>query len=299
VRGFDGLLGLGVEETIVPQQWGSGLEGEGVARDWVPPEINANVAHSARVYDYWLGGKDNYPADRELAEAILQVIPTMRTMARANRAFQTRATGYLAREAGIRQFLDIGTGIPTSPNVHEVAQAIVPAARVVYVDNDPIVLAHARALLTSAPGGATTYIDADLHEPDKILGNPDLRGTLDLSQPVGLMLVAILMFLRDVEDPQGIVARLLAALPSGSYLALTHPTADFNPEAMQGAVAAAAQSGITLVPRSRAEVEAFFTGLDLVEPGVVPVLAWRPDPEEAPPADPHSAYYWAGIGRKP
>ena len=299
--GSTGLLVLGVEETIVPQQWGAGLEGEGeeVAPDRVPPQINTSVAHSARVYDYWLGGKDNFPADRELAEAIVQVIPTMRTMARANRAFQTRAARHLAREAGIRQFLDIGTGIPTSPNVHEVAQAIAPAARVVYVDNDPIVLAHARALLTSAPDGATAYIDADLREPDKILDHPDLRGTLDLSQPVGLMLVAILMFFRDTEDPQGIVARLLAALPSGSYLALTHPTADFNPEAMAGAVAAAEQSGITLVPRGRAEVEAFFAGLDLVEPGVVPVLAWRPDPDEGLPADPQSAYYWAGVGRKP
>ena len=281
------------------RQWDSGPEGDEVAPGWVPPQINTSVAHSARVYDYWLGGKDNYPADRELAEAILQVIPTMRTMARANRAFQTRAARYLAREAGIRQFLDIGTGIPTSPNVHEVTQAITPAAQVVYVDNDPIVLTHARALLTSSPEGATAYIDADLRQPDKILGHPDLRETLDLSQPVGLMLVAILMFFRDTEDPQGIVARLLAALPSGSYLTLTHPTADFNPEAMQGAVAAAEQSGITLVPRGRAEVEAFFTGLDLVEPGVVPVLAWRPDPEEGLPTDPQSAYYWAGIGRKP
>jgi hypothetical protein len=292
---FDDLLV--VEETIVPQQRGSGVEGEGVAPDWVPPEINTGVAHSARVYDYWLGGKDNFPADQALAEAIVQVIPTMRAMAQANRAFQTRAAGYLAREAGVRQFLDIGTGIPTSPNVHEVTQEIVPEARVVYLDNDPIVLAHARALLAGSPEGATAYLDADLREPDKILQDPDLLRTLDLSQPVALMLVAILMFFRDAEGPYGIVARLLEALPSGSYLALTHPTADFNPEAMSGAVAAAEQSGITLVPRSRAEVEAFFAGLDMVEPGVVPVLAWRPDGE--PPADPRSAYYWAGIGRKP
>jgi hypothetical protein len=285
----------------VSQSHGAGLEGEGQAAPGpgqALPEINTSVAHSARVYDYWLGGKENFPADRELAEAILQVIPTMREMARANRAFQNRAVRYLAREAGIRQFLDIGTGIPTYPNVHEIAQAADPTTRVVYVDNDPIVLAHARALLTSHPAGATAYIDADLREPDKILAHPDLRATLDLTRPVGLLLVAILMYLRDEEDPRGIVARLLAALPSGSYLALTHPTGDFNAEAAAGAAAAAERSGITLVPRGRAEVEAFFAGLELVDPGVVPVLAWRPDPD-APPADPHSAYYWAGIGRKP
>ncbi len=279
-----------------------GMEGEGADPDWrssaVAPEVNTSVAHPARVYDYWLGGKDNFPADREVAEAILQVIPTMRDMAQANRAFQTRAARYLAREAGLRQFLDIGTGIPTSPNVHEVVQEVAPDARVVYVDNDPLVIAHARALMTGN-GGETAFILADLREPEAILADPELLQTLDPSHPVALMLVAILMYFRDVEDPYGIVARLLDGLPSGSYLALTHPTADFDAAAMAGAVAAAEHSGITLVPRSRAEVEGFFTGagLDLVEPGVVPVVAWRPD--DQPPTDPHSAYYWAGIGRKP
>jgi hypothetical protein len=279
-----------------------GVEGEGGGPDWrspaVAPEINTSVAHPARVYDYWLGGKDNFPADRDVAEAILQVIPTMRDMAQANRAFQTRAARYLAGEAGLRQFLDIGTGIPTSPNVHEVVQEVAPDARVVYVDNDPLVIAHARALMTGN-GGETAFILADLREPEAILAHSELLQTLDPSQPVALMLVAILMYFRDAEDPYGIVARLLEGLPSGSYLALTHPTADFNAAAMAGAVAAAEHSGITLVPRSRAEVEGFFTGagLDLVEPGVVPVLVWRPD--DQPPTDPHSAYYWAGIGRKP
>jgi len=271
----------------------------GAAPDRLPQEINTNVAHPARVYDYWLGGKDNFPADRALAEHIMQAIPTMRAMAQANRAFLSRAVRYLAGEAGIRQFLDIGTGIPTSPNVHEVAQAVAPDARVVYVDNDPIVLAHARALMASQNVGETAFILADLRHPQAILDHPTLKATLDLTQPVALMMVAVLMYFRDTEDPNpyGMAATLLDRLPSGSYLAVTHPTADFDPQAMAGAVAAAEQAGVTLVPRSQAETEAFFTGLELVEPGVVPVLAWRPDTE--PPTDPHSAYYWAGIGRKP
>jgi hypothetical protein len=271
----------------------------GADPDWLPPEINTDVAHPARVYDYWLGGKDNFPADRALAEHIMQAIPTMRAMAQANRAFLSRAVRYLAGEAGIRQFLDIGTGIPTSPNVHEVAQALTPDARVVYVDNDPIVLAHARALMASQNVGQTAFILGDLRQPQAILEHPTLGATLDLTEPVALLMVAVLMYFRDSEDPNpsGMAATLLERLPSGSYLAVSHPTADFDPQAMAGAVAAAEQAGVTLVPRSQAETEAFFTGLELVEPGVVPVLAWRPD--DQPPTDPHSAYYWAGIGRKP
>jgi hypothetical protein len=271
----------------------------GADPDWLPPEINTDVAHPARVYDYWLGGKDNFPADRALAEHIMQAIPTMRAMAQANRAFLSRAVRYLAAEAGVRQFLDIGTGIPTSPNVHEVAQAVTPDARVIYVDNDPIVLAHARALMASQDVGETAFILADLRQPQAILEHPTLGATLDLTEPVALLMVAVLMYFRDSEDPNpyGMVATLLDRLPSGSYLAVSHPTADFDPQAMAGAVAAAEQAGVTLVPRSRAETEAFFTGLELVEPGVVPVLAWRPD--DQPPAEPHSAYYWAGVGRKP
>jgi hypothetical protein len=271
----------------------------GADPEWLPPEINTDVAHPARVYDYWLGGKDNFPADRALAEHIMQAIPTMRAMARANRAFLSRAVRYLAAEAGIRQFLDIGTGIPTSPNVHEVAQAVAPDARVVYVDNDPIVLAHARALLKSQDVGETAFILGDLREPRAIVDHLTLGATLDLTEPVALLMVAVLMYFRDSEDPNpyGMVATLLDRLPSGSYLAVSHPTADFDPQAMAGAVAAAEQAGVTLVPRSQAETEAFFTGLELVEPGVVPVLAWQPD--EQPPAEPHSAYYWAGVGRKP
>jgi O-methyltransferase involved in polyketide biosynthesis len=227
----------------------------------------------------------------------MEAVPTIQTMARANRAFLGRVVRYLAGEAGIRQFLDIGTGLPAVGNTHEVAQGIAPDARVLYVDNDPIVLAHARALMTSHPAGTTAFIQADLRDPQAILTDPALTATLDLRRPVALMLVAVLMYFRDEEDPRGMVAALADAPPSGSYVVITHPTADFNPEAMAGAVAAAEHGGVTLVPRTREETAAFFTGLDLVEPGVVPVLAWRPDP--GPRADPHSAYYYAGVGRKP
>ena len=276
----------------MPQGQGTGTDPE------LSPEINTNVAHSARVYDYWLGGKDNFPADRELAELMIQAIPNMRAMAAANRAFLSRAVRYLVGEAGIRQFLDLGTGIPTSPNVHEVAQATAPDTRVVYVDNDPIVLAHARAQLTSQDAGETAFIMADLRQPESILDHPTLTATLDLRQPVAVLAVGVLMYFRDSDRPNPfeMVATMLAPMPSGSYLALTTPTPDFNPEETAKAVAAAEAAGITLVPRSRAEVERFFTGLELVDPGVAPMLAWRPD---EPPADPESAYYWAGVARKP
>lgn len=261
------------------------------------PVIDTTVAHSARVYDYWLGGKDNYAPDRALGDLIAEQIPTVKDMARANRAFMGRAVRYLSREAGVRQFLDIGTGLPTRGSVHEIAQEAAPDTRVLYVDNDPIVLAHARALMTSTGPGQTAFIAADLHDPGTILADPRLRATLDLTQPVALMLVAILMYFREDDDPQGIVATLLDALPSGSYLAISHPTADFDADAVAAVAAAAEHAGIPFVPRSQAEVEAFFTGLDLVEPGVVPIAAWHPDGE--PPADPRMAYYWGGIGRKP
>ena len=264
---------------------------------WVPADIDTSVAHPARVYDYWLGGKDHFAADRALGDAIMAAVPTIKTMARANRAFSRRAVRYLAGEAGVRQFLHVGTGIPAVGNTHEVAQEAAPAARVVYVDGDPIVLVHARALMTSHDAGAIGFILGDLREPEEILADPALAATLDLSQPVALMLVAELTYFRDEEDPRAMVSTLMDALPSGSYLAITHPTADFNARAMAGAVAAACRGGITLVPRSRAETEAFFTGLDLVEPGVVPVVSWRPDP--GPQPGPHSAYYYAGLARKP
>jgi hypothetical protein len=266
--------------------------------DWLPPEINTGVAHSARVYDYWLGGKDNFAADRALGDAIIKAVPSTVFGARANRAFLGRAVRYLAAEAGIRQFLDIGTGIPTADNTHEVAQAAAPDSRVLYVDNDPIVLAHARALMTSHPAGSTAFIHADLRDPDKILNDPKLRATLDLGRPVALTLIAVLHFVTEGDNPQGIVSTLLDALPSGSYLTITHLTADFvSPEEAAVAEAAGRNAGVTYVPRSQAEVTEFFSGLDLVDPGVVPLLAWRPD--GGAPKNPRAASVYAAIGRKP
>ncbi|MFC7547846.1 SAM-dependent methyltransferase [Plantactinospora sp. GCM10030261] len=264
--------------------------------DAAPSGVDTSVPHSARVYDWWLGGKDNFAVDRQMGAALVAAIPTLRDMAAENRRFVHRAARYLVAEAGVRQFLDIGTGIPTRPNLHDVAQAIAPETRVVYVDNDPIVLAHARALMDSTPQGRSEYIHADLREPGGILADDALRATLDLDRPVALTLIAVLMLLRDSDDPAGIIRTLADALPSGSYLAITHPTQDFNPAEMDAAVAAATHGGMTLVPRARDEVERLFLGWDLVEPGLVPVMAWQP---ETPPSDPTAAYYWAGLARKP
>jgi hypothetical protein len=266
-----------------------------------PLDLRTDRPHPARVYDYLLGGKDNFPADREAAAQGMKANPNSRTPPRENRAFLRRAVRYLAREAGIRQFLDIGTGIPTSPNVHEVAQEVDPACRVVYVDNDPIVLAHARARLTSSPQGRTAYIDADLRDVGRIVRSPDLAATLDLSQPVGLLLIAIMHFVPDSDAPYAVASRLLAALPSGSYLALSHLTGDFDPEAWEGVAAIYRRSGVIMRVRSLPEIERFFDGLDLVEPGVVSLPHWRPDPDpgETPvPTDAEVSVY-GGVARKP
>jgi hypothetical protein len=258
-------------------------------------EFRTDLPHPARVYDCFLGGKDNYAADRDLAERIRAAVPTVPAMARANRAFMQRATKYLAGEAKIRQFLDIGTGIPTEPNLHQVAQRIAPQSRVVYVDNDPVVLAHARALLTSTPHGRCAYLDADLNDPIHILHSQEVTDTLDLDQPVAVTLGSILMLLPDAADPWVKVATLIDAMPAGSHLVVSHPTADFNPEAMAQVVTATSATGITFVPRPREAVARFFTGCQLVPPGLVPVLAWRP---AKPPKDPQAAYYWAGVAKK-
>lgn len=252
-----------------------------------------------------------------MGEALAQQIPTIRVMVRAQRAFLRRAVRYLVRDAGVRQFLDIGTGIPTYGNVHEVAQQIAPDARVLYVDNDPVVLAHARALMTSTDAGATAFITADLRDPEAILTDQTVAQTLDLQRPVALMLIGILHHLRDVDDPYGIVARLLGALPSGSHFVITQPTGDFDPEAMAGMAATAEQGGIPYVPRSFAQTAAFFYGLELVEPGVVPILGWRPElktdeptdsaaaavvalaPDADVDVDVRSVYGWAAVARKP
>ena len=265
-----------------------------------PVDLQTDQPHPARVYDYLLGGKDNFAADRAAAEAGLRANPNSRIPPRENRAFLGRAVRYLAGEAGISQFLDIGTGIPTSPNVHEVAQAVEPQARIVYVDNDPIVLTQARALLTTGPQGRTAYIDADLRDIDAILGSPDLQRTLDLSQPVGLLLIAVMHFIPDEDDPWALAARLLAALPSGSYLALSHLTGDFDPAAWAGVVAVYRRSGVTMQVRPKPDVERFFGGLDLIDPGVVSLPQWRPDPSDVgrPPSDAAVSVY-GGVARKP
>ena len=205
------------------------------------PELDTSVAHPARVYDYWLGGKDNFAADREAAEAVIAVRPGIRRDIRENRKFLIRAVRYLAAEAGIRQFLDLGSGIPTSPNVHEAAQQAAPESRVVYVDNDPIVLAHARALLTSSAEGATAYLDADLRDPEPILRTA--AQTLDFSQPVGVILVGVLHLISDDEKPEAIIGRLMAEVPSGSYLVLTQPASDVDAGGGRGGRAAVQQPG--------------------------------------------------------
>ncbi len=263
----------------------------------LPDEIDTSVPQSARVYDYWLGGKDNFPADRALAEAIIEQVPTIRIQVRAQRAFLGRAVRYLTAEAGIRQFLDVGTGIPTAGNVHDVAQAIAPESRVLYVDNDPIVLAHSRALLQQRPEGQLAFILADLRDPESILADPTLAKTLDLAQPVGLVLIGIMHHLRDDDDPRRIVATLVDALAPGSYLVLSQTTPDFDPEAMRGLAAVSEQGGIPNVPRTLAETEPFFAGLELVPPGLVPIVSWRPDPEDD--QDPRSVYVYGGVARKP
>jgi S-adenosyl methyltransferase len=260
--------------------------------------INTTVAHPARRYDYWLGGKDNFAADRESGDQVAAAFPTVRTAAIENRRFLRRAVTYLANEMGIRQFLDIGTGIPSANNTHQVAQAIAPESRIVYVDNDPIVLAHARALLTSTPEGATAYLDADLRDPEKILTDPDLLGTLDLTKPVGLMLVAILHFVKDADDPYAHVRRLVAAMPSGSYLTITHATNDYMPPETSAAVSAAdTRTQVPFQFRSRDEFARFLTGLELVPPGIVSVAEWRAEQERPPRPTPAQTAVYGAVAR--
>jgi hypothetical protein len=259
------------------------------------PEIDTGYAHSARIYNYWLGGKDNFEADREAAEQAIAANPGIVTDVRANRAFLTRVVHYLAAERGVRQFLDIGTGLPTASNTHEVAQAAAPAARVVYADNDPIVLAHARALLTSTPAGATAYLDADLRDTAGIL--TAAAQTLDFTQPIALMLLIILHLIPDGDDPYGIVATLMQALPSGSYLVLAHPASDIRAANMAEMTRRVNQrmSGPQATMRDRAAITRFFDGLDLLEPGVVQPQRWRPEPGALSPAQ---VTAWCGVARK-
>jgi hypothetical protein len=260
-----------------------------------PPPFDTSVAHVARVYNYWLGGKDNFAADRAAGEQAIKAFPGIPLSARSNRAFLARTVRFLAGEAGIRQFLDVGTGIPSANNTHEVAQATAPASRVVYVDNDPIVLTHARALLASDPAGATDYIDADMRDPQQILAQA-VR-LLDFSRPVALMLMAVLQHLDDEDAPYQIVQTLMDALPPGSYLAMSHPAKDIDAEAMAKMADSLNKMMAEKVTfRDRAAVARFFDGLELVEPGLVQASKWRPT-SESEAASP--AALWGGVARKP
>jgi hypothetical protein len=259
------------------------------------PDFDTSVAHVARVYDYWLGGKDNFAADRAAGDQAIQAFPNIPLSARANRAYLARVVRFLAGEAGIRQFLDIGTGIPTANHTHQVAQSVAPESRVVYVDNDPVVLLHARALLASHPAGATDYVDADLRDPQKILD--DAKRLLDFGRPVAVMLMAILQHVDDEHDPYAIVATLMDAVPPGSYLALSHPASDIDAEAMAKMANVLNQMMAEKVTfRNRDAVAGFFDGLELVEPGLVQASKWRPT-SEMEAASP--AALWAGVARKP
>jgi hypothetical protein len=268
-----------------------GLEPEGAS-----VSVDTSVPHIARVYDYWLGGKDNFAVDRAAAEEVMETFPDILVSVRAQRAFLGRAVHYLVAEAGIRQFLDIGTGLPSSNNTHEVAQRAAPQTRVVYVDNDPIVLLHARALLASRPEGATAYIDADLHNTGAIL--VQAARILDFGEPVAVMLLGVLHCVQDSDDPAAIVARLVDAVPPGSYLTIAHPASDVAADQMAASMRKYNEHvAVPLTARSHGEVSAFFTGLDLVEPGVVQLHRWRAGTGD-PGAGRELANY-GGVGRKP
>ena len=263
-----------------------------------PPEIDTSRPHSARMYDYFIGGKNHFAADRETAAEVLRKSPSVRIAARENRAFLGRAVRYLTAEAGIRQFLDIGTGLPTTNNVHEVAQAAEPSSRVVYVDNDPLVLAHARALLTSSPDGRTAYIHADLREPETILSSPVVREVLDFSQPIALMLVAILHFFPDEYKPAAVLATLIDALPPGSYVAASHLTTDHDPNTTAAGQRVMRGAGIPMQKRDAGEfADLVFSGLQLVPPGVVLVSEWRPE-DTGPRPLPSEVNCYGGVARK-
>lgn len=251
------------------------------------------------MYDFYLGGKNNFAADRETGQQLMRIVPTIRTSARENRAFLGRAVSYLVSTAGIRQFLDIGTGLPSSNNVHEVAQGIVPACRIAYVDNDPIVLSHARALLTSAPGGHTSYTQADLREPERILADAMVRETIDFSKPAALMLVGILHFLSDSDEPAKVVATLIDALPSGSYLVASHATHEYRPDKAEPAARVYNDAGVNFQFRTSDDfADIAFRGLELVDPGLVSVAEWRPIGDDPRPLASEVGCN-GGVARKP
>ena len=266
----------------------------------LPQEIDTSRPHSARMYDYYLGGKNHFAADRETAEKINSSLPSARIGSRENRAFLGRAIRYLATEAGIRQFLDIGTGLPTTNNLHEVAQAVAPSSRVMYVDNDPMVLSHARALLTSSPAGRTGTIQADLREPSEILDNPVTREVLDFRRPIALVLVAILHFMPDESKPGHSVAALLDALPSGSYIVASHATGEHHDAAeVSGGIRTYQEAEVPFQLRESGEFARLaFGDLELVPPGDVLVSEWRPDNTGPRPTSTEVSLY-GGVARKP
>jgi len=265
--------------------------------DYEPPEIDTSKAHSARLYDYLLGGKDNYPPDREAAEEVIKVTPAVVASARQNRLFLQRLTRHLAAKEGISQFLDIGTGIPTSPNVHETAQEVNPAAHVVYLDNDPIVLAHVRALLTSSPQGRVVYVQADMRDADKVFAEPDLVCALDLSQPVALLVLSTLHFIQDADEARELLGSYVDRLAPGSFVALSLATTDDSPPvAANQALSVFQARGIPIMGRTQAEVAALFDGLELIEPGIVRVNRWRPDANTDTEV---RVGLYCGVARKP
>jgi len=265
----------------------------------LPPEVDTSRPSPARIYDYYLGGKNHFAADRRTAEAVLAAAPVARTVARENRGFLGRAVRFLAAEAGVRQFLDIGTGLPTQRNVHDVAQEVAPSARVVYVDNDPLVLAHARALLTSSPEGRTAYINADLRDPASIISSSVVREALDFSQPIALIMLGVLHSVVDEDQPAGIMKTLLDELPAGSYLAASHVTAEHWPRASaeEGQRRYRSAGGPLRVRDSGEFADLAFSGLELLPPGVVLVSEWRPD-AGGPRPTPAEVSYYGGVARK-
>ena len=262
------------------------------------PGFDTTVSHSARIWNYWLGGKDNYLADRQAGDKVAAMLPSIVAQARADRAFLGRAARYLTGEAGIRQFLDIGTGLPTAGNTHEVAQRVAPDSRIVYVDNDPLVLVHARALLTSTPQGACDYIEGDLHDPDRILAQA--ARTLDLARPVALMLLGILHHIPDTGEAYSIVGRLTVALAPGSFLVVNHSTSAVHGAAMEEAVRHWNRVGTpSMTLRSPEQITRFFDGLDLLEPGVISCSRWRPDLTASVPGQPAEVDEFCGVAEIP
>jgi S-adenosyl methyltransferase len=260
--------------------------------------IDTSTSHPARRYNYLLGGKDHFAADRASGDELARVVPGIRDAVRSNRAVLRRMVRYLAAEEGVRQFLDIGTGLPTADNTHEVAQAVDPASRIVYVDNDPLVLTHARALLTSHEAGTTAYLEADMRSPAAIVDSPAVRRTLDLSQPVAVMLIAVLHFIRDDDEAASIVHGLTGRLPAGSFLAMTHATWDhYNPENLAKVRAMTEAGRADAWPRTREQIHGLFDGFDIVEPGIVPATQWRPD-ADTEQYDLQNTPGWAAVGRR-